>query len=80
MFPPQKATGDDFLVEDLIASFAAGETEACVEFVIRNDILALEGDEIFTVDFSPPEGILPATPTTSTVTVIDDDGIYAYFI
>ena len=72
---PLPATSSDFLPETLIASFAAGATEACVEFIVINDPIALEGDETFDVDFDPPEGILPGTPPTATVTIIDDDGM-----
>ena len=62
-------------MEDLTASFAPGDTEACVEFVLLDDTLALEGDETFTTSFEPPAGINPGVSTTVTVIIIDDDGM-----
>ena len=59
-----KAGSDDFLVEVLTASFAPGDTEACVEFVLLDDALALEGDETFTTSFEPPAGTNPGASTT----------------
>ena len=46
-----------------------------MEFVLRDDTLALEGDESFTTSFEPPVGINPGASTTATVTIIDDDGM-----
>ena len=63
------------MVEVLTASFAPGDTEACVEFVLLDDALALEGDETFTISFEPPAGTNPGASTTVTFTIIDDDGI-----
>ena len=68
------ADSGDFVPETLTASFAAGATEACVEFIVTDDLIALEGNDTFTVTFDPPAGILPGTPSTATVTIIDNDG------
>ena len=57
-------------------SFIAGSTEACVNFTLLPDIIALEGKETFAVDVVPPYGTQPGNVTTSTVTIIDDDGIF----
>ena len=68
------------MVETLTASFAAGDTEACVVFTVIDDTIALEPDETFTATFQPPDGIRTEGPLTATVTIIDDvvddDGMY----
>ena len=64
----------DFISGTQTASFAAGSTRACVEFIIVDDSIALEGDETFTATFATPDGILAENPSTSIVTIIDDDG------
>ena len=66
--------GDDFVVETLTAMFEANDNTTCVEFTVVDDMIALEGDETFTVTFTTPPGIIPRSPFTATVTVIDDDG------
>jgi len=65
--------GTDFIDESRVVTIAAGDTEACTNFVVEDDSLALEGDETFVVDFEVPPGVLPGTPSTTTVTIIDDD-------
>ena len=72
--PSYKAGGDDFRIETLTASFAAGQIVSCVDFVVIDDNIALEGDETFTVDFDAPDGIDKESPPTATVTVKDNDG------
>ena len=64
----------DFVSGIQTASFAAGSTRACVEFIIVDDSIALEGDETFTATFATPDGFLAEDPSTSIVTIIDDDG------
>ena len=66
--------GDDFVVETLTAMFAANSDTACVEFTVVDDMIALEGDETFTVTFTTPPAIVPGSPSAATVTIIDDDG------
>ena len=65
--------GTDFIDEPRVVTIAAGDTEACTRFVVVNDSLALEGDETFVVDFEVPPGVQSGTPSTTTVTIIDDD-------
>ena len=66
------------MLETLVASFAAGDTEACVHFTIRDDNIAVEGNENFIASFELPRalGILRGEPSTLNVTIIDDDGIH----
>ena len=64
----------DFVSRTQTASFAAGSTRACVEFIIVDDDIALEGDETFTATFATPDGFMASEPSISTVTIIDDDG------
>ena len=66
--------GDDFVVETLTAMFAANSDTACVEFTVVDDMIALEGDETFTVTFTTPPGTGPGSPSPATVTIIDDGG------
>ena len=56
-----------------MVTFAAGETEACTNFVVVDDLLALEGDETFVVDYVVPPGVQSGTPSSTTVTIVDDD-------
>ena len=56
-----------------MASFTAGETEACVSFVIVDNNL-VEDSETFTITFDLPQGVILGNPATSTVTIIDNDG------
>ena len=67
-------SGSDFISDTLTASFTSGTTRACVNFIVRDDNVALEGDETFTATFETPEGFLTTDPSTATVTIIDDDG------
>ena len=67
-------SGSDFLAGTQTASFTAGSTRACVNFVIIDDDLALEGDETFTATFETPDGFASVDPSTATVTIIDNDG------
>lgn len=68
--------GADFVEETLTATFIAGSTEACVDFTVIDDSIALEGRETFAVVFVAPNGTLSGTPSTATVTVVDDDGTF----
>jgi hypothetical protein len=66
-------SGSDFSAGTQTASFTAGSTRACVNFVIIDDDLALEGDETFTATFETPDGFASVDPSTATVTIIDND-------
>ena len=59
-----------------MVTFSGGRTVACVNFTITTDDIALEGNETFTVSFVPPSGTQAGTPANSTVTIIDDDGMF----
>lgn len=69
------ATSDDFIIETLTASFAAGDTEACVHFTVIDDNIALEGDEVFIPSISLPPGMSHGEPSTATVTITDNDSM-----
>ena len=68
--------GVDFIVETQTATFTAGRTEACVQFTVVDDALALEGNETFTVDFVAPPATERGSPSPATVTITDDDGMF----
>ena len=61
-------------METLTAMFGANSDTACVEFTVVDDMIALEGDETFTVTFTTPPGTTPRSLSTATMTIIDDDG------
>ena len=67
--------GLDFIEDMLLTSFEAGSTEACVNFTILPDVIALEGEETFAVNLFAPYGTQPGSQSPSTVTIIDDDGM-----
>ena len=77
--PLYKAGGDDYRIETLTASFSAGQIVSCVDFVLMDDDIALEGDETFTVDFVAPHVIVKVSPLTATVTIEDDDGETSHY-
>ena len=66
----------DFIEDSLLASFIVGSTEACVNFTLLPDVIALEGKETFAVHVILPFGTQPGNLTTSTVAIIDDDGMF----
>ena len=70
-------SGTEFIDSPLTSSFPAGSTRACVNFAILDDTLALEGDETFTATFETPDGFISVKPSTATVTILDDDGMYS---
>ena len=51
----------------------ASESEACADFPITDDDIALEPDEVFEITLTTPADV-PSSPDPSTVTIIDDDG------
>ena len=60
-------------MEDIsVATFRAGTTESCIDIVIINDDIALEGDETFTSQLSPFFEV-PVDITTAVITIINDD-------
>ena len=61
-------------MEDMsVVILRAGTTESCIDIVIINDDIALEGDETFTSQLSLLSEI-PVDITIAVVTIIDDDG------
>ena len=70
------AAGQDFIAGSVNLVFPANATELCTTVPILNDTIAGEGDEEFTVDFTLDPGTSGVQPgrTTSTVTIIDNDG------
>ena len=68
--------GVDYILDaSTTVDFAVGATEACAQIVIVDNSIALEGDKTFIVDFVPPSGTQPGSPSSVTVTIIDDDGM-----
>lgn len=68
---------NDFVAETKTVTFSADKNELCVPFSIKDDSIALEGDETFEVMFS----ILSSSSTAqlgsipkSIVTIRDNDG------
>ena len=61
-------------MEDMsVVVLRAGTTESCIDIVIFNDDIALEGDETFTSQLSLLSE-MPVDITIAVVTIIDDDG------
>ena len=57
--------------------FPTSAGEQCVEIPIIDDSIALEGDEIFIVEFDSnqlPDDVKPGPVNFTTVSIIDDDG------
>ncbi len=48
---------------------------ACANFVIIDDPVGLEGDEIFEVILTTPGGVPTSNPSTAIVTIRDNDGM-----
>ena len=61
------------MVESAV-TFLAGAVESCVQIVIVDDSVALEGNETVVVTFAPPSGIQQGSPPSFTLTIIDNDG------
>ena len=55
-------------------TFQIGTVESCVQIVIVDDSLALEGEETIVVSFTAPPGIQQGSPPSSTISIIDNDG------
>lgn len=67
------AADDDFTALSTTLEFAAGVTSRTVEIPTTDDAIE-EGDETFTVSLGAPSGVLLGSATTSTVSILDDDG------
>ena len=63
----------DFSAVQTEVVFQSGMIESCAQIVIIDDSIALEGDETIVITFTPPSGIQQGSPSSSTVTIIDND-------
>ena len=72
MYASISVSGVDYIVAQSIATFRAGTTESCINIVIINDDIVLEGSETFTAQLSLFFEISVDT-TTAVVTIVDDD-------
>ena len=66
--------GLDYRVVETGVTFQIGTVESCVQIVIVDDSLALEGDETIVVSFTAPPGTQQGSPPSSTISIIDNDG------
>jgi beta-glucanase (GH16 family) len=67
------ASADDFTAVATTLEFAAGVTSRTIDLVTTDDSVE-EGDETVTVQLSNPVGVLLGSSTSSTVSILDDDG------
>ncbi|MBL8331245.1 MAG: S8 family serine peptidase [Rubrivivax sp.] len=64
--------GSDYTARSGVVSFAAGVTSRTFTVAITNDT-AVEGNETFSVSLSSPTGATLGSPSTTTVTIVDND-------
>ena len=56
--------------------FPSGESRECVDIDLNPDNIALEGDEQFSVMItSVGDGAIIGSRSTSSITIVDDDGM-----
>jgi len=65
-------SGTDFTATSGTANFAAGVSTVNISVPITNDS-AVEGNETFTVTLSNPSGATLGSPSSTTVTIVDND-------
>lgn len=65
-------TGSDYNGTSGTLSFAAGETSKSFTVRILDDLVS-ESNETFRVALSGPSNVSPGSPTTATVTIVDND-------
>ena len=70
------SAGSDYTSRSGTLIFTAGETSENISVPITNDT-ATESNETFTVTLSSPTGASLGAPSSSTVTIVDDDGTAA---
>ena len=63
----------DYSPGPFLVLFGQGDTTACVEIPIVNDVI-FEGPQSFLVTVQVPEGVRARVENTATVTILDDDG------
>ncbi len=71
-FNGQASAKCDFNTRGGTLRFAAGETTKTITMSIVNDGY-VEGNETFTLTLSNPSGMTLGSPTTSTITIVDND-------
>ena len=57
-------------------TIASDQNEGCAELPITDDNIALENDETFEVLLQTPPGVTLSSPSRSTVTILDNDGMF----
>ena len=63
-------------IVNLVSFQPAGDSVVCTSFEIIDDLLALEEDERFVVDFAPEEGEFQVGGNSQTAVIIqDNDGM-----
>ena len=66
---------EDFDVASAEITIPQNQSEACADLPIRDDEIAMEGDEVFEVVLETPPGVPTSSQDPSTVTILDNDGI-----
>ena len=67
--------GQDFDVASVEITIPPNQSEACADLPIRDDEIAMEGDEVFEVVLETPPGVPTSSQDPSTVTILDNDGM-----
>ncbi len=65
--------GDDYSTISRIVTFSPGTTSVSVPVNLMEDDVQEESED-FTATISSPNGATLGTPTTATVTIMEDDG------
>ena len=66
--------GEDFVADSVILTIPPSDSEKCMDILITDDNLAIEGNENFEVALKVPEGVISVSPNISRVTIINNDG------
>ena len=74
IIPICSTDGEDFTAVSTTVTFAPDQDRLCVNIGIIDDSIALEPDREFSVTFTVPPDVETGPTSTSTVTVVDDDG------
>lgn len=62
----------DFSTTNVQVTFAPGQTKRCVDIPYINDNIP-EDDEMFNVVIQDTDNISPSQPSTTKITIIDED-------
>ena len=68
--------GADFESTSAVITIPPDQSEGCAELPITDDNIALEDDETFEVLLQTPPGVTSSSPSRSTVTILDNDGMF----